>query len=413
MIKILFYLFIFFAPFTSFFAVSGWLRLPVMINQLLLIGVIIMILQKGRLRTQWIVEEDLYLVGFLILVWISFLFGYREQRSFNHSLAYTNSVLFYFFLSKYVITSLKISVNEISKIIYWSFLTSSFIIISDFIGKNYFNYSIRDLFSTVDGATSNMDYFIRAKLFRVGGVAEEPGHMAFFYNIYFGISLYYLHIVNSKLKYSLIIVLFGLAQFAMFSNAGIALPIIAVLFIFVFDKVNNLKLSKRELSSILLLGFSVFLIFFLTRYKEYSQLFQSFIDKTMFDEGPGYTSSGARLHHWSRALTNFVKHPVFGNGPGYGVQEDKEGYLNVYLTILSDVGIVAFLFFLSFQWSIIAKALRSNREIRRFLYFCIITSFLHLFIIADFYNAPLWILFFYIQIVYFENKTSLLTEKHL
>ena len=57
MIKILFYLFIFFAPFTSFFAVSGWLRLPVMINQLLLIGVIIMILQKGRLRIKWIVDR--------------------------------------------------------------------------------------------------------------------------------------------------------------------------------------------------------------------------------------------------------------------------------------------------------------------------------------------------------------------
>lgn len=413
MIKILFYLFVFFAPFTSFFAVSGWLRLPVIINQLLLIGVIIMILQKGRLKIKWIVTEDLYLIGFLMLVWLSFLFGYREQKSFNHSLAYTNSVLFYFFLSKYVITSLKISLKEISKIVYWSFLASSFIIIADFIGKNYYNYSIRELFSNVDGVTSNMDYFIRAKMFRVGGVAEEPGHMAFFYNIYFGISLYYLQIVKSKVKFELIIALFVFAQFAMFSNAGIVLPIIAVLLIFVFDKLNNLKLSKKEISSILLIGFSFLLIVILTRFSEYAKIFQSFIDKIMFNEGQEYSSSGARLHQWSRALTNFIKHPVFGNGPGYGVQEDKEGYLNLYLTILSDVGIIAFMFFVAFQWSIIAKALKSDRKIRRFLFFSIITSFLHLFIIADFYNAPLWILFFYVQLVYFENKTSFLSEKNI
>jgi len=412
MIKVLFYLFIFFAPFTSFFAISGWLRLPVVINQLLLIGVIVMILQKGRLKVKWIVKEDLYLIGFLILVWLSFLLGYKEQRSFNHALAYTNGVLFYFFLSKYVITSLKISGFEISKIIFWSFLTSSFIILADFIGKNYFNYSIRDLFSNVDGVTSNMDYFIRANMFRVGGVAEEPGHMALFYNIYFGISLYYLQMLQSKVKFVFVIALFILAQFAMFSNAGIVLSIVAVGLIFIFDKLNNSKLSIKEILSILLIGFSFFLIILLTRFNEYSKIFETFIDKIMFNEGQGYSSSGARLHQWLRALTNFIKHPVFGNGPGYGVQEDKEGYLSVYLTILSDLGIIAFLFFIAFLWSIIVKASKSNRKIRSFLFFSIITAFLHLFIIADFYNAPLWILFVFVQLVYLENKISFFSLKN-
>ena len=193
MVKKLFYLFIFFAPFTSFFALTAWLRLPVIINQILFFLVILMIFKQNTFKTKWILKEDLLLITFLVLVWVSFLLGFREKRSFNHSLAYTNSILFYFFLSKYVITTLQISSIKIAKIIYWSFLTSSIIIIADFIGKNYYNFSLRDTFSTVDGATSNMDYFIRAGMFHVGGVAEEPGHMAMFYNIYFGISLYYIH----------------------------------------------------------------------------------------------------------------------------------------------------------------------------------------------------------------------------
>ena len=110
---------------------------------------------------------------------------------------------------------------KIAKIIYWSFLTSSIIIIADFIGKNYYNFSLRDTFSTVDGATSNMDYFIRAGMFHVGGVAEEPGHMAMFYNIYFRISLYYIHSNENVKLYKWAILFFVIAHFAMFSNAGL------------------------------------------------------------------------------------------------------------------------------------------------------------------------------------------------
>ncbi|MDZ7612457.1 MAG: hypothetical protein U5K51_01065 [Flavobacteriaceae bacterium] len=132
----------------------------------------------------------------------------------------------------------------------------------------------------------------------------------------------------------------------------------------------------------------------------------------MFDEGQGYSSSGARVHQWLRWLTNFIKHPVFSSGPGYGVQEDEKGYLSVYLAILSDLGIVAFLFFMVFLWSIIVKASKSNREIRSFLFFSIITAFLHLFIIADFYNAPLWILFVFVQLVYFENNNVIFLLKN-
>ena len=82
MIKKLFYLFIFFAPFTSFFALSAWLRLPVVINQILFIFLIIGILQYNIVKTKWIVKEDLYLVAFLVLVWLSFVLGFREKKKF-------------------------------------------------------------------------------------------------------------------------------------------------------------------------------------------------------------------------------------------------------------------------------------------------------------------------------------------
>ena len=408
MIKKLFYLFLFFAPFTSFFAVSSWLRLPVVINQLLFVVLIIAAFKNNKVKTKWILREDIFLLLFLGLVWLSLLFGYLEKRSFNHALAYTNSIFFYFFLSKYVITLLKVSSVEIAGVIYRSFLTCSFIIVTDFIGKNYFNISLRQTFSEVDGAISNMDYFIRFGLYSVGGVAEEPGHMAIFYNIYFGISLYYLYLKKRFNNYRWLFVLFIICHFSLMSNAGIVLPIIAGFMIFMINKLKKLKISQKQvligLSTFVITALVIGIVMFFDIGKS-SQFLEVFFDKIFFNESDReYSSSGQRLKHWGRALSNFVKHPIFGNGPGFGVNEDTEGYLSVYLTVLSDIGLVAFLFFISFQEALIRKVMKLKREIRNFLLFCVITSFLHLIIIADFYHAPLWVLFVFIQLVYKEQK---------
>ncbi len=407
MIKKLFYLFIFFAPFTSFFALSAWLRLPVVINQIVFLFLIVGVFQNNRVKTKWIIKEDLYLLAFLSLVWLSFILGFREKRSFNHSLAYTNSILFYFFLSKYVLALFKISSVQIAKIVYWSFITSSLIIILDFIGINYLDFSFRRMFSEADGVISNMNYYIRAGMQRVGGVAEEPGNMALFYNIYFGISLYYLHQKGKHYNIKWILFLFVVSHFAMLSNAGITLSVIAGIIIFALNKLTRLKITAKQLFWTLSIFATIILFYGIILFFDIgqsTQLLEEFLNKIFFNETAQYSSSGQRLKQWARALSNFVKHPIFGNGPGFGVNEDPEGYLSVYLTVLSDVGTIAFLLFIVFQRELTKKVMKLNVPIRNFLLFCIITSFLHLVIVADFYHAPIWILFVFIQLVYKEQK---------
>ena len=409
MIKKLFYLFIFFAPFTSFFAISSWLRLPVVINQLLFIFLVLGVFQKGKLSTKKIFKEDILILVFLGLVIVSFLFGFKEKRSFNHTLAYANAILFYFFLSKYAINLLSIKSKQIAKIIYLSFIVISLIIISDFIGKNYFDFNIRNIFSEADGKISGMDYFIRFKYFRVGGVAEEPGTMALFYNIYFGFSLYYLYQKNKIVNYKWIVILFVASQFAMMSSAGITLPLMAVFLIFLINKLKKLTITKNQIFlafSILmfLIVGTIAIIFF--DVGNSAEVAEEFLNKILFNEDhKSYSSSGQRLKQWSRAIGNFIKHPIFGHGPGYGVDQDPEGYLSVYFTILADIGLIAFLFFLSFQKVLFDKVMSFRTPIRNFLLFSVITAFLHLTIVSDFYHAPIWILFVMIQLIYKEQKS--------
>jgi len=265
------------------------------------------------------------------------------------------------------------------------------------------------MYTTVDWAVSNMDYFIRNKLFRVGGVAEEPGSMALFYNIYFGISLYYLNQkINNKTKIVGMFFLFSFCHFALFSNAGIALAIVSLILIFLTNKFQTQTISKAQLIWIMisfLALFSAIFIIYIFNFEEIQNSIEKFINKLMFDENRKYSSSGQRLKQWSRAIQNFFSRPIFGYGPGFGVNQDAEGYLSVYLTILADLGIMAFLFFFSFIERIFFKLNTLPIKTRSFLLFSLITSTIHLFIVADFYHAPFWILLVLIQTIYKENKT--------
>lgn len=408
MIRKLFYLFIFFAPFTSFLAVSAWLRIPIVINLVLCLFVVIGLTQKGVLKKPWIQREDLVLLCFLFAVFVSFLFGFKEKRSVNHLLAYTNAILFFFFLSKLVIRQLSMNSKEISRVIYYSFVVCSILIISDFIGKNYLGVSLRNAFSTVDGKISNMDYFIRFGFYRVGGVAEEPGTMALFYNIYFGVSCYYLKIRQKKSRLYLASILFVISHFAMMSNAGIVLPVLAILMIFLFNKIEKLSITKNQLfyGIMLFVGSLIGAVaIFYFDVANTSQIAEEFLNKIFFNEDQSYSSSGQRIKQWSRALHNFVQHPILGWGPGFGVDQDQEGYLSVYLTILADIGILGFLLYLSYLEGLVKKVVKLPIDIRNFILFSLITSLLHLVIVSDFYHAPIWILFVLIQLLYNEQKS--------
>lgn len=407
MIKKLFHLFIFLAPFTSVFPLSAWVRLPVLANLILFLLVIIGLLFYGKIKMSSVLQEDVFLLIFLGLVWISFLLGFKETRSFNHTLAYTNAIIFFFFLSKFVVIQLGISSLQITKTMFYSFLIISIIAIIDFVGINSYDFSLRNTFSTVDGKTSNMDYFIRGGLKRVGGVAEEPGTMALFYNIYFGASLFYLVKINRVFWCTIVALIFIITQFVIFSTAGIALSIIFFVAIFIFERIKQNKISPKTIKrslNVLIIFFVATITLFVIDTGGINDYFSEFLNKVMFNESGNVTSSGQRVYQWTRAVENFSIHPIFGHGPGYGVHEEQEGYLSVYLSILADIGAFAFIAFLLFLDLIFKKAFNLSQKTRPFLLFALFTSVSHLFIVSDFYHAPFWILLMLIQLVYTEEK---------
>lgn len=395
--KSLLKIFIFFAPFTVYFAVSAWLRFPVMLILFLLIFSVLYFIKRKSINLKFIAPEDIFLIALLFLVLISLMFNFYGQRAFNHTLAYFFSIGLYYFFVKLLIVNTNLKVIEFVKVMYSSFITISIILILDTIGKNFNIISLRELFVPNNPSISNVKYFIRVGFFNTSGVAEEPGVMALFYNIYFCGALIYAHLMNKNLI--ILISLLLLNQFLMFSAAGIFLPILSLLI------VGNYQLLKNEKYVTFLLFFYFIIILFIGIYWNKSKIIlENVFDKLFFNENNPGSSSGARLNQWKRALNNFIESPLIGKGPGYGIQENSEGYLSIYLTILADIGILAFICFLLYLIALFLKIYQLRNFYSKILMYGFIIVALHIFIVSDFYQAPIWIFFILIQLIYNESK---------
>lgn len=397
MLKKLLLLFIFFTPFTSYFAISGWLRLPIVLSLITSLFFLVSFIQRKKIKFDFFFVEDIFLFFFLITVYISFLLGYLEIRSLNHTLAYTISILLFFFTTKLIISNTDVSIKDISKTACNSFYIVSLIIILDSLLKNIYDIELRSMFVEPDGKVANMNYYIRSGFYSVAGVAEEPGNMAFYLNIFFSFAAFYYKSINKNLI--LLIVILIICQLMMLSSSGIANAIIALFLISFFSIFKNPKL----ILSIFFFGLlSVIYITFFSN-DRFKSNFNIIFNKVLFSESK-HSSSQARINQWSRGLDNFFKHPIFGNGPGFGVNEDQEGYLSVYLTILSDIGIIGFLLFALFLTIIFLKAYKIPKDFSKIVLFGIITSYLHIFVISDFYQPSFWILLIFVQLVHQKYK---------
>jgi O-antigen ligase len=399
-IKNVFLLYIFFAPFTTYFAVSARLRFSVIINLMLLLGggVYFLFKKKPKLKVAF---EDLLLLFLVSWVFIVMLIKYNNSRSVSHAIAFIYSILGYYLIPKIILFNLNILPEKLIKTVVYSFVTVSIIIIVDFLGKNFLGFELRTLIvgHHLQNDAANMSYYIRSGLYISGGTAEEPGSMGLMLNVFFPIALsYFWH--NRKMTIFLT-TLYLLDLIMIMSAATMANAVIAFLFLFL------LYLKKRPkiliVSFLITVFFSVF--FLLQKDSKLGKVITHNIQKVTFSDDSNL-SSNARMYQWGRAIKDFIESPILGKGPGFGKSNDGEGYLSVHLTILVSYGIVGFLCYIIFFIISFVKAYSLNDKYRFFFMFSFITFFVHWGILSDFYHAPVWILLILIQYLFKKNKNA-------
>jgi len=403
--------FIFFAPFSSFLAVSGWLRIPVIIILITFLIWIIQRISKKDFSLPTLTLEDKVLLLFLLVVWISYAFGFKATRSFNHSLAWTFVIFIYYFLVKNVMSEYNISAREILSIISIASFVCCSIIIIDFLVYNITGFEFRS-YTVQIPKSANMTYYgtyrsSNSVFGTTGGVAEEPGVMAFFLNMYIPLGLLHFRKNANGKKYYGLLILYVFAMVALGSSAGIVLALIFAIFsllISAFEKKINTRLIFTHVA---IIGGIVVILMIL-----FPEEFMNFIglvsQKATLSEAQ--VSSFSRVTVWKSGIKDFLAKPLLGYGPGYGKEVYGIGYLSTYLTIIVGTGIIGILLFCTFLLLLLNKLWKLSIRDRSFIIISFGTAIFHLIIISDFYQAPLWILFVLVQILYLEQRNSNFTK---
>lgn len=241
-----------------------------------------------------------------------------------------------------------------------------------------------------------MEYFRRGVVLSTGGTAEEPGSMAMFLNIIVPLGLWHFHRAGKRRMVYLLGAMYILSLLLITSMAGLA--------IFAFFGsllvLANLRVMMPYLKwAVPAAGIGIALV--VAKFYEYILLFgQDMTQDLLLKVSMSSDSRSAEMRSSSLkgALDSFAQSPWFGNGPGYGIESLSDGYLNVFLTVLADIGIFAFLLFFAFLAITVTKAMRLPRPAPYFLFLPIFGTLAHFNIIGDYYHAPFWMALAMVQL---------------
>lgn len=386
------FLFIILFPFTSWFALNDLLRLPVLLAVLISISLFIQIVKKrNHLKFLFKINgtEFLFLV-FIVVSLVSYINNY-SRSNLNYLIAF----IFIFFCYLYVLRRLLI-INDVKReYIVKAFYASTFVLLSviyiEFIFLNLFGFSIRPLFMISEEAY-NMIFYVRGNglFLSGGGGAEEPGAMAAFLNVVAPIGVYYS--IEIKKSYKLLF-FYLVALIMLFSTAGLITLLISTIFLILY-----LRSWKLLVASFVIVLCTVFIIF-------QTNLISGLIDRILLD--PEAVSSFHRVTAWDLAITNFVEAPILGNGPGYATKAYEMGYMSVYLTVLSDIGVIAFIVFSSIVILTFRKIFKIKGALKYYLLISFSTVCIHYSIMSNFYHAHFWLMIVVINyLAYNENNPN-------
>lgn len=371
---------VFSLPFTAWFALGPWLRLPV-IFLLIIFSVTIINISLQKFDKVKFNLSDLLVFLFALMCALSSLVNVDHfiAKDMNNFIAIMFAVFIMYLVPKIFFENAitEYNIAQLNNTINITYIVVSLLVITDFLLVNLFDYRIYDLF--VISRVGNADYFIRTgSLITPAGPAEEPATTALFLNILFFLTLAY---NQKKLITNIYFFLWQiLCLIALGSSAGLVFFVLSAF-------LASLFFFKRQYLK--WFAFAVVLTLFLYPYI-FSYLNNiSLFDKIFFSEEN--ISSSLRMHSWAlfyNSLFDGYKETLFGHSPAYSKLVVGTGFHSSYFTILSNYGLIAFILYVLFLVNIfLTYAMRQNLFVLAAFLVIIFSS-----AVGDYYYQPIiWI----------------------
>lgn len=408
LIRILLALYITFSSFTAWLALTGWLRVPVVI--LLLITLLfftrflyLFFFKTARLITS---PEDVVLIVLTLLIWVSFTMGTGSGRSFNHALSYTFVFFLYNILCKHIFIYLNIKPDTILKYAAYGFMLPALIVIVEWAMLNFFGVVIRQYF-ILTNVVSNMVFYDQFFFKSVGGVCEEPSLMAMNINVLFPMGYIYVKKYFPGVMLNIYSGLFVLAQIFMASSGGIGFFLLALI---IYNTIYiNPKVYANIISIIAVVGIigGIIFIYLPDDLVRKSESFVEHVSSKIFFKN---RSASMRTEAWNYGIEDWFSSPIVGKGPGFGNEgHNGFGYQSCYIKLMAEMGTPSTLLFILFLAVVVYRVLKLPREYRKMMFFSTVSCIMHFMIADGYYHIPFWIAVSFVQYFFIYQKT----QKHL
>jgi len=406
----LFFVYILAMPFTSAFALSGTINLPIIAALFLLGFNVIQNVKNKSLPINFINNEVVLISLFLFFVLISFLVnGLAYSFSLNHTLAYFSSFLL-FFISPYLFfishTSPKQLLASTLKVVFIAVLISSLFSLFEFTLTNFLSINVTDFIPRAN--VKEYDPLITGFLIRSRGFAEESGHYGFMMELFAPLSIYYLYFSNFCTLKPMIkniatfcIVISIITSFSVSSFILIPFSILLAI-VLKFNLIRNDLF--RNYKKILLTIFVVLIVWqIINAFIPLNEILQITLDEK-FDSFSLNDRQERSDYFWQKFPKLPIENILFGSGPSwYKIFEHDDSYtfLSVYQTIAFENGLISLAIFLMVIFFVLIKLYQIKHIISIFLLTSFIAGLLHYNNISNYWYPWFWFLLAFIMFYYY------------
>lgn len=389
---------IFFSSWTSAFAID-WFTIPTIISLVSLFGVFggaLFFLRKSEANNIVFYKENLVILFFIISLTVVSLIQPNSKTN-NYLLAYYFNFFLTFWLSEYIIlnystTKFILNVNLFA-IIFVSIFGST-----DFLLQVFSGFKIQDY---IPRSVPSFSIFGALGFPRNTGFCEEPTYFAWYYNCLGLIAVWHLYRIRIwfilKIVFTVIILFSYLTTF---SSAGIP-------FLMLFASFYTLLFSKKRLYFIIGILITVFLFVTAAQIDEDFDLIAPVIEKLSLEGDSGED----RNDNWVEGWAAFKENPLLGKGLGYYSSIKRQSFLNYYLFLSTEVGIIPTFLFCLFLYYVFRKIWKYKGEGRVVFLISFSCGAAHLLTQSSFYMPYFWLMIVFINKLQADFKINLIINE--
>jgi O-antigen ligase len=411
--KVLLVIYLACLSFTSAFAITSTVTIPVLIS-LICVGMFFLGGIWDVKRSLTLEVDDLVILLFLLSVYLGFFINhsrFSSNKPINHLIAYSYVILVNYYLVKNIYYSLTkkfgrgFADTTYGAIYLGIFITCTFGIL-EFWLKNIVGIDVDSYIPRP--AVTQYEPLALTDFIRLRSFVEESGHLAYFIEVFAPISLYFSR-TRRYLFYPLLAVI-TICFILTFSTAGWLIVAITYLFLRIWDMDFSRFDQRFRFSYRPILKYSALMVVIaLTLSINYNiiEFITSAFNEIIVYKVNRSASAEDRTARFVEGMNAFTQSDLlrqfFGNGPAVydTLHFSRGGTILLYLTIILESGLAGLLFFLIFCGLLLFKAIKlQNRPLRFALMFALICSFLHFVLISNYWYPWFWVLAIFIQSSY-------------